>query len=55
MQTQGFFSVKELSSYLGRSPCTVYRWVEGRKIPFIRLGQDIRFKKEDVDEWLSAN
>jgi excisionase family DNA binding protein len=49
MLTQGLLTVMELSSNLGVSPCTVYRWVEGRKIPFIRLGQDIRFRKEDVD------
>jgi len=54
MQSQGLLTVKELSSYLRVSPCTVYRWVEGGVIPCIkrpRLG--IRFRREEVDEWLA--
>jgi excisionase family DNA binding protein len=56
MQTQGLLTVKELSSYLGVSPCTVRRWVKNREIPFIRRkGLGIRFKREDIDKWLDSN
>lgn len=54
MQTQGLFTVKELSSYLGVSPCTVRRWVKNQDIPFIkRKGLGIRFVREEVEAWLS--
>jgi excisionase family DNA binding protein len=45
--------VKDLSSYLGVSPCTVYRWVENQEIPFVRRnGLGIRFRREAIEGWL---
>jgi len=45
---QRLLSVKEVASYLGVSPCTVYRWVERQEIPiFKRKGLGIRFRKEE--------
>ena len=56
MQPQRLLTVKELSSYLGVSPCTVRRLVKERDIPFIRRkGLGIRFLKEEVDAWLSRD
>jgi excisionase family DNA binding protein len=50
---QGLFSVKEAASYLGISPCTVYRLEKKGGLPSIRgRGLRIRFKKEDIDIWL---
>jgi excisionase family DNA binding protein len=53
MQAQGLLTVKELSSYLGVSPWTIYRRVKAREIPFVsKPGLGIRFRKEEIDEWL---
>jgi len=53
MINQGLLTVKELSSYLGVSPCTVYRMAEKGEIPLIRCqGLGLRFKVEDIDVWL---
>jgi len=50
---QGLLSVKEAASYLGVSPCTVYRLEKKREVPSIRgRGLGIRFKKEEIDSWL---
>jgi excisionase family DNA binding protein len=50
---QGLLSVKDVASFLGVSPCTVYRLVEKREVPSIKgYGLGIRFKKEDIDAWL---
>jgi excisionase family DNA binding protein len=55
MTVQGLLTVKEVASYLGVSPCTVYRLVEKDEIPCIRLhGRDIRFKQQDIDAWVEA-
>lgn len=49
----GLLSVKETASYLGVSPCTVYRLEKKGGLPSIReRGLGIRFKKEDIDSWL---
>lgn len=56
MINQGLLTVKELSSYLGVSPCTVYRMAEKGEIPFIRRqGLGLRFQKEAIDVWLDKS
>src|SRR4030042_6209940 len=52
MPIQGLLTVKELSSYLGISPYTVYKLKKRREIPFIKQnGIGLRFHREDIDEW----
>lgn len=47
-------TVKELSSLLSLHPNTIYKLVEKGEIPFIkRKGVGIRFRKEEVEEWLN--
>ena len=56
MTEQGLLTVKELSSFLGVCPSTIYRWVENQEIPHIkRNGLGIRFHKEAIDEWLKKS
>jgi excisionase family DNA binding protein len=44
--------LREVSDFLQISPSTVYRLVEERKIPFIRVGGAIRFKPRNILEWV---
>ena len=42
-------TVPEAARYLGVSPQTVYRWVERKQIPHLRvMGRNIRFLKSDL-------
>ncbi len=45
-------TVPELASLLQISRAGLYRLVEGRRIPFIRLGGLVRFVKADVERFL---
>jgi len=56
MIEDGVLTVKELSSYLKASLSTVYRMVEAGEIPHVRAGRlGIRFRRQEVDEWLARN
>ena len=44
---------KELAFTFGLSPASIYRLVEGRKIKFYKIGWVLRFKKSDIEEYLS--
>jgi len=52
---KALLTVKELSSYLHVHPKTIYRLIEKRQIRHIKKrGLGIRFKMEDIEEWLAS-
>lgn len=53
-ETAGLWSVAEAAKYIGFSQPSVYRWAKSGKIPCVRIGDSIRFKKGDLDEWMKS-
>ena len=53
MNSAQLLTVQELSFLLRVSSCTVYRFAQDNAIPTIRLGSSIRFRKKDIEDWLS--
>jgi excisionase family DNA binding protein len=47
-------TVKDLSAWFQVKSATVYVWVAEGKIPALRLGGLIRFRREDIETWLAA-
>jgi excisionase family DNA binding protein len=47
-----FLSIKELSEYLKIKPSTLYDWTAQGKIPHFKIHGVIRFRKEEIDQWL---
>lgn len=47
-------TVKDLSAWFQVKSATVYVWVAEGKIPALRLGGLIRFRREDIDAWLAG-
>ena len=43
---------KELSETLQVGKTTVYQWVHYGFVPYIKIGSAIRFRENDVEEWL---
>jgi len=43
---------EELSSILNVKVSTIYKWTHMGIIPFIKMGKLIRFKEEDIKEWI---
>jgi len=50
-----FLNIKEVSQYLGIKISTLYFYVENGDIPHYRIGRLIRFKKQEVDQWMEGN
>ena len=48
-------SIKEAASLLSFSPYTLRIWTFQRRIPFIRLGRRIAFRKQDLMELVNKN
>jgi len=43
-----------LSKYLQVHPSWVYKMVASKKIPYIKAGKYVRFKKSAIDKWLDT-
>ena len=54
MKDSKFFSIKELSSYIGIKPKTIYSWLGKSVIPHYRIQGLIRFKVQEIDNWLKS-
>ena len=50
---ENFLTTEEVLDYLQVNLRTVYRLIKARKIPAVRVGRQWRFRKKDIDEWLS--
>jgi excisionase family DNA binding protein len=55
--TEQLIDTNALASFLGYSQRTIYRFIEDKRIPFIRLGEngEYRFNKEEVLKALTAH
>lgn len=47
-------TVREVADYLKVNERTIYRLATEKKIPAFRVGVSWRFKKEEVDTWISS-
>jgi len=45
-------TVPEVAQYLKISKSKMYDIVKREKIPFIKIGRNVRIKESDLDEWL---
>lgn len=48
-------NMDEAAQYLGISKNTLYEWVVQQKIPHTKVGRLTKFKREDLDRWLTKN
>jgi excisionase family DNA binding protein len=46
------FTLEELAKYLKISKPTLYKMVEKGKIPALKIANQWRFKKNDINRWL---
>lgn len=48
-------TLEETMIYTGCARTTIYRLTSAKEIPHYKLGQALRFKKSELDEWLTRN
>jgi excisionase family DNA binding protein len=47
-------TVKQLSNLLNIKGSTLYAWVGGEKIPYIKIHGLVRFRQDEIDEWVKS-
>ncbi|MHC4278099.1 MAG: helix-turn-helix domain-containing protein [Planctomycetota bacterium] len=48
-------TVDELSRLLGVPKSKIYNLVHLKKIPHVKVGQSLRFRRKDIDAWLQES
>ena len=51
-KTLDFLTVDEISQYLRIPKSTIYKYTMVKKIPCIKVGKQIRFKRSSIDKWV---
>lgn len=49
-----WYSMKEITTYLGVSRDTVLNWIEKRNMPATKIGRLWKFKISEVDTWMKS-
>lgn len=50
--TDNLFDVSQVAERLGVGERFVRRLVSERRIPFLKIGRHVRFKPNDLEEWI---
>jgi excisionase family DNA binding protein len=48
-------NVKEVAELLQVNVTTVYAWAQDGRMPAIKLGRNWRFRRSDLEAWLTRN
>ena len=54
MKDEAFLTTEGVLEYLQVNLRTVYRLIKAGKIPVVRVGRQWRFRKADIDAWLTS-
>jgi excisionase family DNA binding protein len=54
MNEEHFLTTEEVLDYLQVNLRTIYRLIKAGKIPAVRVGRQWRFRKKDIDAWLTG-
>ncbi len=47
-------NIQEAAEYLGLTVGTMYQWRSQHKVPYIKVGRKVKFKKDQLDQWLAT-
>ena len=47
------WNAETAGKYLNVSKDTIYRWIETKQMPALKVGKKWLFRKEEIDAWLN--
>ena len=55
-KTERPWTVKEVAYFFQVRPCTVYKWIERKRISYMKLRcGSIRFRRADIDSFMAEH
>lgn len=53
-QNDNYINLEEAAEYLGVKPATVRTWIKSKDLPAHRIGKLWKFKRSEIDEWVTS-
>lgn len=53
--TLPLLTIDELAAELGLAKATLREWCWQKRIPYVKLGRAVRFRREEIEAWLRAH
>jgi excisionase family DNA binding protein len=50
-----YLNISELSEYIHLSSSAIYKMTSRRRIPYIKSGKKLLFKRDAIDDWLAGH
>ncbi len=47
-----WMTTEKVAEYVGFCKATIYEYVSARSIPFYKIGGQLRFDPDQIDEWI---
>ncbi len=54
LQNENWISLAEAAVYIGVSKDTIRNWIKNSQMPAHKVGRLWKFKKSEIDTWISA-
>lgn len=52
---QPLMDISEVAQYLNCSQSFLYKYTESGRIPHLRIGNRIRYRRDEIDAWMASN
>lgn len=53
--TEPLLTIEELARYLGLAQATLREWTWQRRLPFLKLGRAVRYRRAEIEAWLGQH
>lgn len=50
---ENLLTIKQAGEKVGLSVSTLYKMVENQEIPFVRIGRNVRFRLDLLENWIN--
>lgn len=51
---ESLWDIDEAAKYLKATKDTIYRWIDKKRMPALKVGKKWLFRKEEIDGWLDS-
>ena len=52
--SENYIGIEEAAAFLNIKPVTLRKWIREKSVPAYKIGKQWKFKKSELEEWVST-